>query len=443
MNIKHSLQNFLFRARRYLHLNGSKQQSVTTQPKADKQTPSLQLKGQIQLSALQDTQEVAGLCKVLYTIQLQDGENLADNKLELQVLDQNNQVLHQQPLDAEQMGEENWLALNSHRLDNGALALKVQLLVDGQAQLAAVLNMTIDNSGELAERVKDSLARAESPKVITGDCNTTLFNFGDEAVVPWFDRADAKQRLAAKAEKDPFVKEHLNNFNDFLDEGYMVVSGWLDDEFIDKLNSEMDDAVAKKIQDYEIGSSQRIMGLHNRYQNINKLWRLPKVLQMLEHIFEDAPRPCQTLTYVYGSQQSYHQDTVHLTPFPAGYMCGVWVALEDIQAGSGELRVLKGSHRLPRIYRETVDCPQVFNNQWDQFATTVDQKWQDMINDNNFEEMSYLAKKGDILIWHENLMHGGSLRENIDQSRRSIVSHYFAKGGLGFYDSSGMPAILL
>jgi ectoine hydroxylase-related dioxygenase (phytanoyl-CoA dioxygenase family) len=51
------------------------------------------------------------------------------------------------------------------------------------------------------------------------------------------------------------------------------------------------------------------------------------------------------LTYVFGSQQEAHQDTIHLTPFPAGYMCGTWIALQDVVPDSGELIVYPGNHR--------------------------------------------------------------------------------------------------
>ena len=45
-----------------------------------------------------------------------------------------------------------------------------------------------------------------------------------------------------------------------------------------------------------------------------------------------------------------------------------------------------------------------------------------------------------MLIWHENLAHGGSPRKNDELTRRSIVSHYFARGAIAFYDSQGVPA---
>jgi hypothetical protein len=45
-------------------------------------------------------------------------------------------------------------------------------------------------------------------------------------------------------------------------------------------------------------------------------------------------------------------------------------------------------------------------------------------------------------VWHENLVHGGSVRINKEQTRFSVVSHYFAKGAVAYYDSRGEAASL-
>jgi len=404
-------------------------------------TADSQLKGSITILLRQERQNVAGLCKVYFQLSLNTDQISEQQKLEMQVLSGDDE-LGSFPIANDDISQENWFAINTHKLNNGKHKFTLQLLLDKEPQLYNSFVISIKNEGLLANKVGKSLKQSNSPTIIYKDCNSRLFDFQNEDLKPWFDTSNAHQRLEQKAEAHPIAKQYKSEFESFLTHGFMVLENILDDKFIENINRDIDDAVKKKVQGYEEGSSQRIMGLHNNYKHIHQLWKQPKVIQILEQIFEDAVRPCQTLTYVYGSQQSYHQDTVHLTPFPAGYMCGVWVALEDIKAGSGELRVLKGSHRLPRIYRETSNCPQVIDNQWDEFSQTVDKEWQRLIADHKFEEMSYLAKKGDILIWHENLMHGGSVRIDNHQSRRSIVSHYFAQGALGFYDSSGLPAVL-
>jgi ectoine hydroxylase-related dioxygenase (phytanoyl-CoA dioxygenase family) len=119
-------------------------------------------------------------------------------------------------------------------------------------------------------------------------------------------------------------------------------------------------------------------------------------------------------------------------------MCGVWIALEDVQPDSGELEVYKGSHRLPRVYMHGSGCAKVTGDDWSEFGDTVAARWREMLAEDRFEKVTYRPKRGTILIWHENLMHGGSVRIDQSLSRRSIVSHYFADGAIAFYDSTGV-----
>jgi hypothetical protein len=75
---------------------------------------------------------------------------------------------------------------------------------------------------------------------------------------------------------------------------------------------------------------------------------------------------------------------------------------------------------------------------WIEFAQVVQPLWEKMIQENQFERVLYRPKAGSVLIWHENLLHGGTVRLDPSRSRRSIVSHVFADGCLSFYDSSGL-----
>jgi ectoine hydroxylase-related dioxygenase (phytanoyl-CoA dioxygenase family) len=162
---------------------------------------------------------------------------------------------------------------------------------------------------------------------------------------------------------------------------------------------------------------------------------------MLTLIFGERPRPYQTLTYVFGSEQQYHQDTIHLTPFPAGRMCGVWAALEDVQPDSGELIVYPKSHKLERVTMAAAGAGKV-GEDWTEFGETVAARWGAMIQDHQLARETYRPQRGEVLIWHENLMHGGMVRREKSRSRRSIVGHYFADGAIIYHDSSGMPGVL-
>lgn len=89
-----------------------------------------------------------------------------------------------------------------------------------------------------------------------------------------------------------------------------------------------------------------------------------------------------------------------------------------------------------------VDCAKVRSGQWAEFGEKVVGRWEAMIRESGIQPVPYLAKPGQILIWHENLMHAGSVRRDPTLSRRSVVTHHFADGSLAYYDSTGMAGIL-
>ena len=53
-----------------------------------------------------------------------------------------------------------------------------------------------------------------------------------------------------------------------------------------------------------------------------------------------------------------------------------------------------------------------------------------------------MAKKGDALIWHADLMHGGAMIEDPASTRMSFIAHFMPLGVMPtFYDFSGVNAI--
>jgi hypothetical protein len=52
-----------------------------------------------------------------------------------------------------------------------------------------------------------------------------------------------------------------------------------------------------------------------------------------------------------------------------------------------------------------------------------------------------VAKKGDVLIWHADLMHGGAPIEDPKRTRKSLVAHFMPLGVMPtFYDFSRVSA---
>jgi hypothetical protein len=333
-----------------------------------------------------------------------------------------------------------WVAFHGHLLGDGEHAFVAELVDLDGAQLARkTFQLFSQNRGDLARSVAESLRHNGVPLVIDL-CGSNLYDYKDRRLAPWFDREPevAQAHIRALLERGEVDVQEAEALRHFVERGFLIIPDLLDADELGALNAAMDDAVAAKHEGYEWGSSQRLHNLHEVYPAVRGLWLHPRVLHLLDVIFGAPARPCQSLSYVFGSQQDHHQDTIHLTPFPAGYMCGVWTALEDVQPSSGELVVYPGSHRLDRVYRESVGLAPV-ENDWTAFGDTVVERWRTMLTDGGFQLETYRPKAGTVLIWHENLMHAGSVRQDLTKSRKSIVCHYFAEGVVGYYDSSAMP----
>ncbi|MBS0362538.1 MAG: phytanoyl-CoA dioxygenase family protein [Proteobacteria bacterium] len=336
-----------------------------------------------------------------------------------------------------------WFALHGHLLPNGPTPITLRLSEGGQTLAETALTLMLRNEGPTAEAVARSLKASGAPLIADGVCDSRTYDYADRSLAAWFDQGPeaVDAYLTDLAARGAATPEEVAALRHFVDEGYMLLPARIEPELVTRLNAALDDAVEKKVEGYEWGASQRLHNLHLTYPAIRELWLHPAVMRMLSLIFGEPAKPCQSLTYVFGSEQQFHQDGIHLTPFPAGRMCGVWTALEDVQPESGELLVYPRSHRLERIYLAESGIPKV-GEDWTAFGETVAKRWEDQILSNDLAKEPYRPKAGEVLIWHDNLMHGGMVRRDREKSRRSIVGHYFANGCIAYHDSSGMAGRL-
>lgn len=217
-------------------------------------------------------------------------------------------------------------------------------------------------------------------------------------------------------------------------QGYIVKNSLINLDFIDNLAAELDKKCAESYQGYVEGSSQRLQHLHMSGGAVSKLFADRKLRKFLQLLFGVEMLPCQTLGYRYGSQQEVHSDFIHLTAYPKNLMCGVWIALEDIQDGSGELAVWPGSHCEKELTMESFNLQKVVNNDYSLLEPIV-KIWKEIAS--NYKETKLNLKKGNVVVWQANLLHGGSPRTSAELTRKSIVLHFFGRGAACYYDSTG------
>jgi hypothetical protein len=157
----------------------------------------------------------------------------------------------------------------------------------------------------------------------------------------------------------------------------------------------------------------------------------PRVLEVLRTLFGAEPRPFQTLNFPVGTEQRPHSDSVHFNTEPPGMMCGVWVALEDIDMDCGPLVYYPGSHKLPfasptKVGIEVAPGQQAVSHE--EYAARYEPYIEELIQRRGLEPRYATLSKGQAVVWAANLLHGGSPVRVSGRTRRSQVTHYYFEG---------------
>lgn len=148
------------------------------------------------------------------------------------------------------------------------------------------------------------------------------------------------------------------------------------------------------------------------------------LLALLEKLYGRRAIPFQTLNFPVGTEQALHSDSVHFSSQPERFMCGVWVALEDIDAGSGPLSYCPGSHRWPVLSNAHLGR-KGWGSSLASAQAPFEAPWKAMIAANGEPIEQFFPRRGQALIWTANLLHGGAPRLDPARSRWSQVTHYY------------------
>lgn len=148
------------------------------------------------------------------------------------------------------------------------------------------------------------------------------------------------------------------------------------------------------------------------------------VKTLLGRLYGRAAFPFQTLNFPVGTQQDAHSDMVHFSSQPEKFMCGVWLAMEDVAADAGPLFYYPGSHRWPVMSNALVGR-RGYGSQLSSAQDPYAEAWTALVAAEGAEREVFLARKGQALIWCANLLHGGSAQNDPRQTRWSQVTHYY------------------
>ncbi len=259
--------------------------------------------------------------------------------------------------------------------------------------------------------------------------------------IPWLDRPNAREALLNHPDYMTFDSATREQLLHWIENGYIILKRFYAKEETEELNREIERLLARKDADFNF-TGRKIMNGHEVSPIIDTYFRNKRIVQLLNFIMGEKVYPFQTINFVQGSEQRAHSDSIHMTSEPKGYLVATWVALEDTDDQNGPLFYYPGSHKLPYIMSTDYNSG---NSRWrigKQNYKRYEDKIEEVVQQNNLKKAYFYAKQGDVLIWHANLIHGGSPIKNEERTRKSMVSHYFCEDVVCYHEISQRPALL-
>jgi hypothetical protein len=232
-------------------------------------------------------------------------------------------------------------------------------------------------------------------------------------------------------------KLHSENIKNF---GYTIIKNGVNLDLVDKVVKDFDEWSSIPENKFKKFKFNRVLNFHTYNVNTLDLATNTHVNEILKLFFNKEQVIYTSLFFREGTSQQYHRDTPHFYTNPIDQYCGVWYALEDIDVKAGPLKYCIGSHKLE------VPCGhEIWNILYDKeteedsklsyvhknlkalikYNKTIEnmciEKNLTFIDENNY--INNKINKGDIIIWHPKLLHGGSDILDNTLTRYSMVTH--------------------
>jgi hypothetical protein len=257
----------------------------------------------------------------------------------------------------------------------------------------------------------------------------------------WPDRLDALSEIDRRLEGKRLAAADAELLRHWCAKGYVVLPQAVDPGACDRVRADIELAWREGDERLYILSSgsqhphpltagsptegMRVVDAYAHLESARHALFAEPIVRFLSILFEDAPLLFQSLSFEQGSQQGMHQDTAYVVVSSPLELAASWIALQDVVEGTGELMYYEGSHRLPEYHFGSG------TKHWDPSHPAAQQQhgeWASLLHQNSqrmgLPYRTFLPKKGDVLIWHADLAHGGSPPADPAVTRKSLVGHY-------------------
>ena len=258
----------------------------------------------------------------------------------------------------------------------------------------------------------------------------------------WLDENDAHDQISARLRSGQISSDEAANLKKFADDGYLVISAGVSvddardfDANVDRLWREKPaniayayDSPARRLSRSDERAHRRpryrIHDLHSAFETARRFYLDQQLLRYASLILEQPAVSTQSLYFEFGSQQALHRDSI-VVPTPIfGELLAAWIALEDIDAGSGPLEYVPGSHKLPMFEFRPGQYMFDGSSMGEAEIRAATKFHDDESANRGLKTQRFLAKRGQVLIWHSALLHGGAAVSDERKTRKSFVVHY-------------------
>lgn len=213
------------------------------------------------------------------------------------------------------------------------------------------------------------------------------------------------------------------NIKNFYDEnGYLILKKAISDELIEKYEKVWTQHVADRRDERgNLAGWGHEFDVYLDHPEIMDILCHDSIAKTFVNI-NKAVALHKNVTYFVSTEQGWHQDAAFAYREAGENYQGAWVALEDISPEAGPFEFIPGSHKwdcdLTALYSNDKDRGRMKE------GVSSHLFFQNEIDKRQAKIVSFIAEKGDVIIWHGHLVHRGSMPENRGITRKSLIGHY-------------------
>ncbi|MFY8184872.1 MAG: phytanoyl-CoA dioxygenase family protein [Bacteroidia bacterium] len=303
---------------------------------------------------------------------------------------------------------------------------------------APVYNMLHQNT---LQHNKEAYKKYKFNQFLFQNISSEKFNGKEKGDTPWLDNKLVPADFESKLKAEQFTEVQQEAICNWKKNGFMIFEKYFSDEQSDGINKEIERLLSDKKSN--INDFNKIMFANKQSEFIKAITLDKRINDILSFILGKEVVPFQTINFIRGSEQRTHSDSIHMTTYPLGYLIAIWIALEDINLEQGPLSYYPGSHTMDYVLNEDYNKgSSALKIGDDKHYSAYEDKIADVVKQSGISKQIFSAKKGDVLVWHANLLHGGEPIVNPSSTRKSMVVHYFAKDVIKYHEISERPANL-